>query len=637
MSLSKPPVSDASVPPPSGVSGDSSTYAHAVQFYQEDTVLLDGLCQFIGDSLEAGGSALVVATAAHRDALTQRLEARGLDTVAAVARGRYILMDAAETLSKFMQEGWPDPARFAEAVGSVVVRAKHAAGGSNGRLAIFGEMVAILWAQGKFETSIQLEQLWNQLRQTHSFALRCAYPMAGFSREDHGESFLKICEEHSHVIPGESYTALTSEQERLRNISLLQQRAEALEVATAERNQAQKTLERRESELADLIENALEGVQRTGPDQRIVWANKAVLKLLGYQAEEYVGHRLDEFFVHREAFDAFWTKLMRREEVYDHAAELRCKSGAIVHVVIHSNGLWEDGKFVHSRTFIHDVTERMAMERALKQAHDDLEQRVRERTDELRKKNIQVLKQAEILDMTNEGLRELSARLLRVQDDERRRIARDLHDSTGQSLALLSMNLSALEVEAGKSSPGLVKNLVENGEIVRKIATELRTLSYLLHPPLLEEMGLESALRWYVDGFSQRSNIQITLDLSADLGRLSQDLEITLFRVVQECLTNIHRHSESPTATISVSRHSGGIDMEVRDAGKGIELEKLAKIVSSGDLGVGLRGMRERIKGLCGDLTIDSDGKGTSIRVTIPVAVSEPGLRIPDATLATGA
>ena len=637
MSTSKPHVSDASIPPPSGFFANDPSHTHSVQFYQEDAVLLDGLCRFIGDSLESGGSALVVATAAHRDGLSQLLEARGLDTVAAALEGRYIALDAAETLSRFMQEGWPDPARFAEVIGSIVVRAKHAAGGSNGQVAIFGEMVAILWAQGKFDTSIQLEQLWNQLRRTHSFALRCAYPMTGFNREDHSEPFLKICAEHSHVIPGESYTALTNEQERLRNISHLQQKAEALEAATADRRKAQKSLQQRESELADLLENALEGVQRTGPDQRIVWANKAVLKLLGYQPEEYVGHRLEEFFVHREAFDAFWAKLMRKEEVYDHAAELRCKSGATVQVVIHSNGLWEDGKFVYSRTFLHDVTERMAMERALQQAHDDLEKRVRDRTDELRKKNIQVLKQAEILDMTNQGLRELSARLLRVQDDERRRIARDLHDSTGQSLALLSMNLSALEAEASKSNPGLVNSLVENEEIVRKIATELRTLSYLLHPPLLEEMGLESALRWYVDGFSQRSNIRITLDLSADLGRLSQDLEITLFRVVQECLTNIHRHSESPTATIGVSRHSGGIDLEVRDAGKGIEPEKLAKIVSSGDVGVGLRGMRERVKNLCGELTIDSGSKGTTIRVTIPVAAPDPEGRVPDTRFAMGA
>ncbi len=635
MSVTKAQAPDGSVPPASATLGDSLHHAHSVQFYGEDSVLLDGLSRFIGDSLEAQGSALVVATPAHREGLTQRLEDRGLDTAAAIEQGRYILLDAAETLSKFMLEGWPDPERFAEAMGNVIARAKEASG-PNGRLAVFGEMVAILWAQGKFDTAIRLEQLWNQLRQTHSFSLRCAYPMAGFNREDHGEPFLKICSEHSHVIPGESYMALTTDEERMRNISHLQQKAEALEIATAERRTAQQKLLRRETELADLLENALEGVQRTGADQKIVWANKAVLKLLGYSAEEYVGHRFAEFFVHKDAFEEFWAKLMGREEVYDYPAELRCKSGAIAHVVIHSNGLWENGEFVYSRTFIHDVTERRAMEQALKQAHDELEKRVRERTDELRRKNIQVLKQAEILDMTNQGLRELSARLLRVQDDERRRIARDLHDSTGQSLALLSMNLSAMEAEASKSNPGLLKNLTENEEIVRQISTELRTLSYLLHPPLLEEMGLETSLRWYVEGFGQRSNIETTLDLSADLGRLPQDMEIALFRIIQECLTNIHRHSESPTATIRLSRHSDGISLEVKDAGQGIAPEKLAKITSSGDSGVGLRGMRERVKGLCGDLAIESNSKGTEIRITIPVSAPEQGLPFPNGRHAIG-
>ena len=635
MSVTKAQAPDGNVPPASATLGDSLHHAHSVQFYGEDSVLLDGLSRFIGDSLEAQGSALVVATPAHREGLTQRLEDRGLDTAAAIEQGRYILLDAAETLSKFMLEGWPDPERFAEAMGNVIARAKEASG-PNGRLAVFGEMVAILWAQGKFDTAIRLEQLWNQLRQTHSFSLRCAYPMAGFNREDHGEPFLKICSEHSHVIPGESYMALTTDEERMRNISHLQQKAEALEIATAERRTAQQKLLRRETELADLLENALEGVQRTGADQKIVWANKAVLKLLGYSAEEYVGHRFAEFFVRKDAFEEFWVKLMGREEVYDYPAELRCKSGAIAHVVIHSNGLWENGEFVYSRTFIHDVTERRAMEQALKQAHDELERRVRERTDELRRKNIQVLKQAEILDMTNQGLRELSARLLRVQDDERRRIARDLHDSTGQSLALLSMNLSAMEAEASKSNPGLLKNLTENEEIVRQISTELRTLSYLLHPPLLEEMGLETSLRWYVEGFGQRSNIETTLDLSADLGRLPQDMEIALFRIIQECLTNIHRHSESPTATIRLSRHSDGISLEVKDAGQGIAPEKLAKITSSGDSGVGLRGMRERVKGLCGDLAIESTSKGTEIRITIPVSAPEQGLPFPNGRHAIG-
>jgi PAS domain S-box-containing protein len=617
MSTNKHPVTDAAIPLPTTLARQS--HSHMVQFYGEDAGLIEAIGKYIGEALEQGAAAVVVATEAHRAALVERLEDHGLDTASAIGEGRFVLLDASETLSKFVLEGWPDPRRFMELVGSVFTRAREAAG-VDSPVVVFGEMVALLWSRGKYETAIRLEQLWNELGRLHSFNLRCAYPLSAFNREDHGQGFLKVCAEHSHVIPSESYMALPTEDERMRNISHLQQRAQLLDIETAERKGAQKALKRREAELADLIENALEGVQRTGPDQTVVWANKAVLKLLGYTAEEYIGHPLGDFFADRKTFDEFWEMLMRREEVYNFPAELRSKNGTIAHVVIHSNGLWEDGKLVHTRTFIHDVTERRAMEVALKLAHDELEKRVRERTDELRRKNIQVLKQAEILDMTNQGLRELSARLLRVQDEERRRIARDLHDSTGQTLALLSMNLSVLENEASRSNPELAKGLLENAEIVRKISTELRTLSYLLHPPLLEEMGLESALRWYIDGFGQRSNIKVSLELSPDLGRLSRELEIAVFRVLQECLTNVHRHSESSTASIRVTRSPERVVLEVRDEGKGIPAEKLARISSGGDSGVGLRGMRERVQGLGGELQISSNGKGTEIRAAIPVS-----------------
>lgn len=617
MSSTKHQPTDATLPLPTENTGHDHT--HSVQFYGEDAGLIDGMSKFIGHAIEEGGGAVVVATASHRAALVERLAERGIDTESVITEGRIVLLDAFETLSKFVFEGWPDPARFAEIIGEALNRAKNASHSTNARLAVFGEMVALLWAQGKYDTAIRLEHLWNELGQTHSFILRCAYPMKSFNGEESGQGFLKVCAVHSHVIPSESFTALTSEDERMRNVSHLQQRAQTLELETADRKEAQKALKRREAELADLLENALEGVQRTGPDQRIMWANKALLKLLGYSTDEYIGHRMSDFFVERKTFEDFWERLMRREEIYNFSTDLRCKNGTVAHVVINSNGLWENGNFVHTRTFIHDVTERRTMEVALKLAHDELEKRVRERTDELRRKNIQVLKQAEILDMTNQGLRELSARLLKVQDEERRKIARDLHDSTGQTLALLSMNLSVLENEASRSNPELAKGLLENAEIVRKISAELRTLSYLLHPPLLEEMGLESALRWYIDGFDQRSNIKVSLELSPDLGRLSRDLEIAIFRVLQECLTNIHRHSESPTASIRVTRGPNGVVLEVRDEGKGIPADKLAKIASGGDSGVGLRGMRERVQDLGGNLQINSNDGGTEIKVAIPV------------------
>ena len=595
---------------------------HSVQFYVEDAALVDSLSRSIGTALGTGDSAVAMATKAHLDGLERRLKARGLDLRKVIETGRYIPWDARETLSKFTLEGWPDAARFAEVIGNVIERARSAAEGDDPRVFAFGEMVALLWAEGKPGSALYLEQLWNDLAKKHSFTLRCAYPIKAFDREEHGEPFLKICAEHSTVIPAENFTALIDEEQRLRDITRLQQKEQALETERVERERFQKSLHSREAELTDLLENALEGILQTGPDRRVRWANKALLHLLGFSAEEFVGHDLAEFHVHRQTAEEFWGKLMRGEDLYDFAAEFKCKDGSVKHALIHCNGLWENGNLVHTRSFIRDVTERKEMELALKLAHEELETRVNERTQELKQKNLQFLEQAETLELTNQGLRKLSAHILQVQDEERRRIARDLHDSTGQSLALLSMNLSALESEVVNSNPRVAEALSENIAIVKQISAELRTLSYLLHPPLLDEMGLESALRWYVDGFGQRSSIKVNLQLPGKLERLPRNLEIAIFRVVQECLTNIHLHSESPTATIRLSRAPGKIILEVQDEGKGIAPDKLSKVSSSGLSGLGLRGMRERIKDFQGDMEIVSHEKGTQIKVIVPLAAA---------------
>ncbi|PYX91136.1 MAG: hybrid sensor histidine kinase/response regulator, partial [Acidobacteria bacterium] len=160
--------------------------------------------------------------------------------------------------------------------------------------------------------------------------------MSSFFRDEHGESLLKICSEHSGVIPGESYTMLEDSHERLRSITHLQHKAQALETVKAERRQIQQSLRQRESELADFLENALEGVQQVGPDQRILWANRALLNLLGYSYEEYVNHTASHFHVDTHVFDEYWQRLMRREDIYDYPAELRCKDGSVRHVLIQS-------------------------------------------------------------------------------------------------------------------------------------------------------------------------------------------------------------------------------------------------------------------------------------------------------------
>jgi PAS domain S-box-containing protein len=479
-------------------------------------------------------------------------------------------------------------------------------------------MVAVLWAEGKFDAAHALEQLWNRLAESHSFFLHCAYPMKDFDREEHSEHFLKICAEHTDIIPGENLAPPATEQDNILTATYLQQTTQALKTEKTERMEAEKLLRRREAELAELLENAPEGVYQTGLNQKILWANKALSKHFGYSAGEYIGHNAAEFFVEDRVLSLLWEKLLRREEIYNFPAEFSCKDGTTRHVLIHANGLWEEERLVRTRFFIHDVTAQKEMESALRKAHDELEMRVVERTAELEQRNLQIREQAQALESTNQGLRDLSVRLLQVQDDERRHIARDLHDSTGQTLALLTMTLSALESDVRKLSPELAKGLADNAELVRQVSVELRTISYLLHPPLLDEIGLGSALRWFVDGFGKRSGILVNLELPANLGRMPRDLETAIYRVVQECLTNIHRHSESPVAAIRLLESSGRIVLEVTDQGKGIDRQKLSQIVSSRAPGVGLRGIRERIQNFRGDIEIASDAKGTRIRVIIP-------------------
>jgi signal transduction histidine kinase len=245
-------------------------------------------------------------------------------------------------------------------------------------------------------------------------------------------------------------------------------------------------------------------------------------------------------------------------------------------------------------------------EEQLKAAHDELERKVQERTSDLK--------------LATESLRELSSRLQQMRDDERRRIASELHDSIGQLLAALSMNLAAVQGRADRSNSAESRALSESVQIADQISREIRTISHLLHPPLLDAAGLASALRWYVDEFSDRSKIRVDVDIPAALDRLSDDMEIAIFRMVQECLTNIHRHSGSTAAAITVRQNHREIFIAVSDQGRGIEPQKQLQVSSSGRTGVGFRGMRERLRQLGGSLEIKSDTSGTVVSATVPLS-----------------
>jgi two-component system NarL family sensor kinase len=223
-----------------------------------------------------------------------------------------------------------------------------------------------------------------------------------------------------------------------------------------------------------------------------------------------------------------------------------------------------------------------------------------------------------ITDLTGQKRQaELTANIQRMQDDERRRIARELHDSVGQLLAAISMNIAKITDESNKLSPGIAKLISDNASLVNQITDEIRNISHLLHPPLLDEVGLPAAIRWYADGFARRSNIPTTLDIPQQFQRLSPEMEIAIFRVVQECLTNIHRHSGSPSCSIKIEQHPDRLRVEIRDLGRGIPESKQLTLASSG--GIGLRGMQERIRQLRGSLQIETSPKGTVIAATLPV------------------
>ncbi|PYV79624.1 MAG: hypothetical protein DMG93_20485 [Acidobacteria bacterium] len=688
----------------------SQDHAHTVQFYGDDGSLFHELNRYIGSALLNGSSAIIIATEGHLDSLAHTLKRRGVSITAAVTEGRYIALPAPELLSKFIVDGVPDPALFSEVVGEVINRAAEASRAEDHRVVAFGEMVALLWAEGQTEAALKVEKLWNELAKKHSFALHCAYPIPEFCRDQDEESLMKICAEHTgdvrdgvlHTFASEAGSSADRLQEEVRALAEInwQQREEPFKLFVAnvqdyaifmldlegrvmtwnlgaERikgytsseiigqhfsrfypedvrsTKPQQLLDRatREGHVEDegwrvrkdgshfwarvtitavndqngtiigfgkvtrdlneqkRTETALrrseersrlfiEAVQdyaifMLDPEGRVSTWNTGAERIKGYKASEIIGQHFSRFYPEediRAGKPAWELEVAAREGRFeDEDWRVRKDGSRFWANVIITPVRDHSGTLIAFSKVTRDTTNRMLAQKSL----EDSQRKLRE---------------------SERSLRELSLHLLRTQDEERRRIGREIHDSLGQYLSVLKMKLDSIRSSAAEE-------IGECSNIAEECVKEVRTISYLLYPPMLEELGLKSAIPWYLDGFTKRSGINTRFEIPDDFERLSRDAELVLFRVLQESLTNIQRHSGSTTADIKIYCADKTVTLQVTDHGKGMP----ATIVEQGNqdwmgsLGVGLRGMSERLRQLGGALDISSTESGTDVRATVPL------------------
>ena len=427
------------------------------------------------------------------------------------------------------------------------------------------------------------------------------------------------------------------EEKLIRSVALENARAVLLARERAEQElvSAKEELERKSEELAEqreffrvTLSSIGDGVIATDTEGRITFLNPVAEALTGWKLDEAIGQPLERVFhiineQTREPAPNPVTKVLREGVVVglaNHTA-LIARDGR-ERAIGDSAAPVRDayGKLCGVVMVFHDVTAQRQAEYALQESNQELSQ-----TRDTLEKRVQG--RTEDLNTANENLRDLSLHLLQMQDEERRRLARELHDSVGQILSALAMNMAIVQSQAHNLDSLGERAVSENATLVQQASSEIRTISHLLHPPLLDLAGLASALRWYVDGFSERSTIKVDLKIPNDFDRLSEDVELAIFRIVQECLTNIHRHSGSPTAEIHIQPKGNSLVVEVVDHGKGIPAEKQRKLAASGHSGVGFNGMRERLRQLGGTLEIRSDGNGTAVIATLTNAISDPGVK----------
>jgi len=376
-------------------------------------------------------------------------------------------------------------------------------------------------------------------------------------------------------------------------------------VALGEVNRRAQSVRFRQAKLLDLANDAI--IELNIQDDTIRYWNDGAEKLYGWSKEDVLGKPIHVLLKTEFPVSLQETKsILVRQHNWEGELIHTRRDGTRIYVT--SRWTLQESRHGSSATWLEinrDITERKKAEQELQKAYSELENRVTERTAELGE--------------SNHLLRLLSVQLLRTQDEERRRIARELHDGVGQYLAGIAMTLEGLRTDVKAFPPSFADKLGEAARATNACISEVRTMSHLLHPPLLEELGLVSAVQWYVEGFAARSGIKTDVRMPEDLGRIGNETEIVLFRVLQESLTNIYRHSGSRTATVEIGADPHQVWLEVQDEGKSNGHAPLDPFRP----GVGITGMRERVKDLGGLLEITSGQTGSRVKAIIPLA-SEP-------------
>jgi PAS domain S-box-containing protein len=573
---------------------------HSVQFYHDETYLVEEIWGFIGPSLRSGESAVVIATRDRLDTIERKYSPSRLARIAgAGATSAYIALDAESTLAAILKDGKPNASRFETVIGDVLRRASR-----NGQQHVraYGEMVALLCANGKADAAIELEEMWNKISGKYPFSLLCGYPMHAFADNAHCESFQHICHAHTNVRPTERYIEHSDREEMNRRIAALEQKANALESEVARRKKIEHVLQQRESELSDFLENAVEGMHRVGPDGTILWANNAELDLLGYTHDEYIGRHIADFHVDRHVIDDILGKLLAGETLYDHPARLRCKDGSIRHVLIHSNARVADGEFISTRCLTRDVTDRMQLEQELHKRLEQLAEVDRRKDEFLAMLGHELRNPLAPIMNSLELMRALGGDSPRQMVQSRETIARQVAHMTRLVDDLLDVSrITRGKIELRKEATTPVHVIERAVEIVR---------------PLLDER-----------------RHALSIDLPAETVTMHGD-PARLAQVVANLLHNAAKYTDcGGRIALSARRTGHKLEIVVSDNGIGLDNAAQEKIFdlfvqeahslanARGGLGLGLTLVRSLVRLHGGSVRAHSEGvgRGSTFTVTLPL------------------